>query len=263
MTEVARLLGSRSYVRTKPNPRREVVSGFVDIAVSIHVPGRSMLMLKNKTSLTERSCQLNQESQARDHANLAQLSMTDDCFADRISLVTRRAMVAQEASSFHGPPVLKREMGAIHMLWGRAYVMEETREKVSLEHGCEMWEVCLNDCVAYAPSVHAIDVSQRLARIKRDAYSNVTLTVIPDTHAVIERSLRQRSLCVVKYLPGHLVVWHLHAVEVQLRVFLLIDVLERLRMTPWDSSPAMVGKLSIGVTARHRIGDFRVVVMYL
>ena len=106
-------------------------------------------------------------------------------------------------------------------------------------------------------------MSPWLVEVKQHNEVNALLTVVPDTHAMIERSLRQRSLRVVKDLPGHLVVWQFHTVEVQMSVLLLIDALERLRMAPWDSSPAMVGKLSVGVTARHRIGDFWVIVMFL
>lgn len=107
-----------------------------------------MLILKNKISLTERSSQLDQESQACDHSNLAQLSMANDCFENCISLITGRAVFAQKGSGFHGAPVLEREMGAMHMLWGGADVMEETCEEVCLEHRFEMREVRLNDRIA-------------------------------------------------------------------------------------------------------------------
>jgi hypothetical protein len=65
-------------------------------------------------------------------------------------------MFAQKGPGFHGAPVLEREMRANHMLWGRANVMEETGEKVGFENRCEMWEVCLDDCMACMQSVHTV-----------------------------------------------------------------------------------------------------------
>jgi hypothetical protein len=108
----------------------------------------------------------------------------------------------------------------------------------------------------YAVSTYR-HISSWLAAVKQHNEADAALTVVPDTHAVIKRSLRQHVFCIGKDLLGHLVAWDFHAVKVQLSVILLVDLFECLRMAPWDSGPTMIGKLGVGVTARHRIGDPR------
>lgn len=82
--------------------------------------------VQRKISLTERSCQLNQQSQARNHTNLTQLSMANDGFENSIRLVTGRAMSAQERLCFEGTPILKGQVSAFHMLRDCANVVKET-----------------------------------------------------------------------------------------------------------------------------------------
>lgn len=184
--------------------------------------------------------------------------MTDDGFADCISLITGRAMVAQKRPSFDGAPVLERQMGTVHMRWGYADVMKETGKEICLQNRSEVREVRLYNGNTCTQSVHAFTDTQKEIHSNSTIYSWVTLTIVPDAHDVIESSLRQRSFRVVEDLLSRFIIRHLHTVKVQLGMFLLVDLLEGLGVASWDGSPSVVGKFRVGITARHRVSNLKV-----